>query len=188
MYTNKILLLNRKILIGIAVGIFVSVVGVVAFSGQTILSDVSEGGIFSNLNIPAEVLPLEIELEDLSILEITDTAAFLKIKFKVSNPNFNSVILTYLKYDLYEKDLKVSSGQIGDSFAGFVIGSNYFTILNESPTILSQKITIKNTGNTPEFWSALSNSPEWKIKGQVFFNLSSMTSGAENEISFEFSK
>jgi len=67
--------------------------------------------------------------------------------------------------------------------------SNYFIILNETPTILKDTITIKNTGNTPELWNALSNNtPQWKIKGEASFNLSSITAGGENEITFEFHK
>ena len=67
------------------------------------------------------------------------------------------------------------------------MSSNYIIILSERPTIVSDQITIKNTGNTAEFWSALtSNTPKWKINGEAFFNLSSMTSGAENSITFEF--
>lgn len=65
--------------------------------------------------------------------------------------------------------------------------SNYFTILSDRPTILKDTITIKNSGNFPELWDALTNNtPQWKIKGVAYFNLSSMTSGGENEITFEF--
>ena len=50
-----------------------------------------------------------------------------------------------------------------------VTGSNYFTILNEQPTILRDKITIKNSGNTPELWSVLmSNTPQWQVKSEAF--------------------
>jgi len=67
--------------------------------------------------------------------------------------------------------------------------SNYYTILNDRPTILSDKIIIENSGNIPEFWDALNNnSPQWRITGEAFYNLSSMTAGGENEIKFEFTK
>jgi len=97
--------------------------------------------------------------------------------------------LQFIKYDLYEKDLRVKVGVIGERPAGFVTGSNYFTILNDVPTILSDKITLKNTGENPEFWEALTtNTPEWRITGEAFFNLSSITTGHENEVIFEFTK
>ena len=113
----------------------------------------------------------------------------MEIKFKVSNPNPKSVILQLIRYELFENDLRVDAGTIGERPSGFLTGSNYFIILNERPTILTDKITLKNSGDNPEFWSALTNNtPNWRVTGDAFFNLSSMTSGGENEISFEFSK
>jgi hypothetical protein len=32
----------------------------------------------------------------------------------------------------------------------------------------------------------MSNTPQWQVKGEAFFNLSSMLSGGENQITFEF--
>jgi len=173
----------------ITIAAFAGVVWIVGFSGQSLLSDISEEGIFSKSDIEAQILPIEIELDDISILEIREKAATLKIKFKVTNPNYKSVILQFIKYELFEQDLRVSAGTIGSRPEGFVASSNYFTILNDAPTFLSEKITIKNTGNTPEFWSALmNNTPEWTVKGEAFFNLSSMTRGGENQVTFEFTK
>jgi len=100
----------------------------------------------------------------------------MELKFKVSNPNPKSVILQFIRYELFENDLRVSAGTIGERPAGFVVGSNYFIILSESSTTLSDKITMKNSDNNPEFWSALTNNtPNWRVTGDAFFNLSSMT-------------
>ncbi len=186
--TTIIRKMNRKIFVGVAVAIFAVIIGAIAFSGQLVISDVTEGQFLSNPSSEShQVLPISIELEELSVLELTDKAATLKIKFKVSNPNFKSVILQFLKYDIYNDNIRIHTGSIGDRPEGFVMGSNYFIILNERPTILSDKITIKNEGNNPEFWSALAdNNPKWKITGEAFFNLSSMTAGGENQITFEF--
>lgn len=182
-------LLNPKIFVGAAVGVFAIIIGAVAFSGSSIISDVSDSGIFfpSGEQAQREVLPIEIELEDLSIIEVTDIDATLEIVFKVRNPNDKSVILQLVKYDIYESGIKLKTGQIGERAEGMVTGSNYFTILNEQPTVLRDKITIKNSGNTPELWSALmDNTPNWQVKGEAFFNLSSMLSGGENHLVFEF--
>ena len=178
--------MNPKIFVGVAVAVLAIVVGAVAFSGSSIISDT---GTFSPSSEQAqrEVFPLEIELEDLSIVEVTDTAATLEIVLKVSNPNSKPIILQLVKYDIYENGIKLKTGQIGERAEGMVTGSNYFIILNEQPTILRDKITIKNSGNTPELWDALkSNTPNWQVKGEAFFNLSSMLSGGENQITFEF--
>lgn len=180
--------MNPRILVVVVVAFFVALLGVMTFSGQSIINDTSEGGFFSPpTDASRQVLPITIELEDLTVLEVTHKFATLQIKFKVLNPNYNSVILQYIRYQIFENNLVVHSGLIGEQPQGFVMSSNYFIILNERPSILSDRITIKNTGNTEEFWSALtSNTPKWKINGEAFFNLSSMVSGAEQRITFEF--
>ncbi len=173
--------MNPRIFVGVAaVGIVVAI-GIVAFSGQQFINDVSDS--------PREVLPIIVELEDLSIVEVTDKYAVLEIEFLVSNPNFKSVILQYLKYELFEDDVRVYVGQIGERAEGFVIGSSYIQILSQSSTTLSDEIILKNTGNTPELWSVLTeNTANWKIIGEAFFNLSSMTTGGQNEVTFEFTR
>ena len=179
--------MNPKIIGGGVVGVFVVIVAIVAFSGSTIIDDVSGGGLFSPSETPREVLPLEVELEELSIIEVTERAATISVQFEVTNPNFKSVILQFVKYELYENNVRIAISEIGKRPAGMVDSSNYFTILSETPTILKDEVTIKNTGNYPELWEALSsNTPQWKIKGEAFFNLSSMTTGGENEVLFEF--
>ena len=183
------MIVNPRIYVGAVVGAFVVIIAIVGFSGSTIIDDVSGGNSF--LSRPSadapRVLPVEIELEELSILEVNERAATLEIKFKVTNPNFKAVILQLVKYNIYEDGVRIHAGQIGERPDGMVTSSNYFTILSETPTILSDKITIKNTGNTPELWESLQNDNLIaQISGEAFFNLSSMTSGGENIIAFEF--
>jgi len=179
--------LNRKIIFGGIIAAFAIVFGIVALSGSTIIDDVSGGNILSPSEVPRQTLPIKIELEDISILEVNNKAATIKIAFKITNPNFKSVILQVVTYDLYENDVRVKVSQIGERPMGMLESSNYFTILSDRPTILKDTITIKNSGNFPELWDALiNNTPQWKIKGVAYFNLSSMTSGGENEITFEF--
>ena len=173
--------MNPKIFVGIVVAGFAVAIGIIAFSGQSLISNVSDS--------PSQVLPITVELEDLSIIEVTEKYAILEIKFLVSNPNLKSIILPYVKYQLYEDDLRVHVGEIGERGGGFVIGSNYITILSQGSTVVSDDIVLSNTGNTPEFWSKLTeDTVNWKITGEAFFNLSSMTTGGENEITFEFTK
>ena len=179
--------MNPKIFVGIAVALFVVILAVVSFSGQSIISDLEEGLLFSPEEESIQILPITIELDDFSVLEVTENYATFEIKFKVSNPNYKSVLLQHLKYQIYDNDIRIHAGTIGEQPEGFVMSSNYFIILNERPTILSDKITVKNDGNTPELWSSLSSDTKnWKINGEAFFNLSSITTGGENEIVFEF--
>lgn len=183
----KIHLLNPKIIVGGVVAAFVIVIGLIGVSGSTFIDDISGGSIVSPSEAPRGALPLEIELEDISILEVNEKAATIYVEFKVINPNFKSVILQVIKYELFENDVRIAVGQIGERPVAMLESSNYFTILNERPTVLSDTITIKNSGNTPELWETLmSNTPQWKIKGEASSNLSSITAGGENEIFFEF--
>ena len=179
--------MNRKIIVGGVVAAFVIVIGFIGMSGSTIIDDISGGNIVSPSDAPREALPLEIELEYLSILEVNEKAATIQVEFKVSNPNFKSVILQVITYSLYENDVRIVISQIGERPVAMLEGSNYFTILNERPTILKDTVTIKNSGNTPELWEALmSNTPQWKITGEAYSNLSSITAGGENQNTFEF--
>ena len=179
--------MNRKIVFGGIIATFVIVIGILGFSGSIIIDDISGGGIISSSQTRPEIFPLGIELEDITILEVTDLAATIEITFEVTNPNFKSIILQMIKYELYENNVRIATSEIGQRPTGMIDVSNYFTILSDHPTIFREKITIKNTGNDPELWSALTNNtPQWKIKGEGFYNLSSIISGGENEFTFEF--
>jgi hypothetical protein len=179
--------MNPKIFVGIAIALFAGILAVIAFSGQSVIRDTSEEGLLFTPEVESiQVIPITIELDDFSFLEVTEKSATFEIKFKVSNSNNNSVILQFMKYQISDNDIRIHSGTIGDRPEGFVMGSNYFIILNDRPSILSDKVTIKNDGNNPELWPSFSDTKNWKIKGEAFFNLSSMTTGGENEITFEF--
>jgi len=181
--------LNSK-LIGVGiVAAFAIIIGIVGFSSPNFIDDVSGGSLFSPSETPREVLPLEIQLKDISILEVTERAARIQVEFTVTNPNIKSVILHIIKYELYENDVRIAVKTIGTRPVSMLEGSNYFTILSEKSTTLKDKVTITNTGNLPELWAALSNNtPQWKIKGAAIYNLSSITAGGENEVFFEFTK
>ena len=121
-------------------------------------SDVSEDGFFTSpSDLGQTVLPLEIDLHDLSILEVSEKRATLKVEFKVTNPNFKSVMLQLIKYSIYHDDELIEVGEIGTRPEGGITSPTYFIILNERPSIIGEKFTIKNTGNTPELWQALNN-------------------------------
>ena len=183
--------MNSKIFVGAAAGGLAIVLAVIAFSG-TLISDVSDGA-FSPFQEP-EVLPLEIEFHNLSVLEISERQATLEIEFIVSNPNFKSVMLQRLKYTVFHDDTRIVAGEVGSSPTGFVDTSNYYLILNERPVTLGEKFIVKNTGDA-ELWEKLEislvegkNALNWRITADAFSNLSSLTSGQENIASFEFTK
>ena len=186
-YTQESKPVNPRIIVGAVAGLLVVILAVFALAGTSIVSDV--GGGFLSPPTQQQVLPLEIELFDLSILEVTEKQATLQIKFKVSNPNFKSVMLQHIKYSVYHNDARITVGGLGSTPEGFLASPNYFIILNERPTIIGEKFIILNTGNTPELWETLTkNELNWRVSGEAFFNLSSITAGQENILKFDFSK
>jgi len=178
---------NPRIIVGAAAGVLIAILVLFTLTGTSVVSDV--GGGFFSPSTQQQVLPLEIELFDISILEVTEKQATLEIKFKVSNPNFKSVMLQHIKYSVYHNDARIAVGGLGTTPEGFLTSPNYFIILNERPTIIGEKFTIMNTGNTPELWETLTkNELNWRVSGEAFFNLSSITTGQENILKFDFSE
>jgi len=173
---------NPRIIVGAAASVLIAILVVFWLFASDI-----EGGFFSPST--QDVLPLEIELFDFSVLEVAEKRATLEIKFKVSNPNFKSVMLQHIKYSVYHNDVRIAIGEIGTAPEGFLASPNYFIILTERPSLIGKTITIMNTGNTPELWEALAkNELNWRVSGEAFFNLSSITAGQENILKFDFSK
>ena len=181
--------MNPRIFVGIAIVGIIGAIAAIAFSGTAVVSDISDNTTFLSETGNSDVLPLKIQLHDIVIEEVSEKAAFVTVEFKVTNPNQKSVLLQLLRYTLYEDELQLGIRDIGDRDAGMVAGSNYFTVLNDRPLILSDDVIIRNTGNTPELWNALTtDTPKWRVTGDAFYNLSSMTAGGENELAFEFTK
>lgn len=181
--------MNSKILLAIIAAGLAGIIGFIAFSGSQIINDVTKDGLGKISSSPIQVIPIEIELDNLSVLSVTEEEAQMQVDFRITNPNYKSVILQIIKYELYHDGKRVFVGQIGERAEGAIDSSNYFTILRDNPQILGDKFTIKNTGTDPEFWSALTNNEiPWVVKGEVYFNLSSMTSGQENIVPFEFTQ
>ena len=179
--------MNPRIFVGAAVGALVVILILFGFSGS--VSDIGKGGFLTPSTEEQIIYPVEIELHDLTVLEVSEKEATLEVKFKISNPNFKSVMLQHIKYLIYHNDLQIEVGEIGTSPEGFLASPNYFLILNERPSIIGEKFTIKNSGNNPELWEALSkNTLNWRVTGEAFFNLSSLTAGQENIIAFDISK
>ena len=183
--------MNPKIPVLGVIGAFAVVILVIAYSGTSIIYDTSgEIRIGTSGGMP-EIEPLIISLEDIVIKDVDERTAYIEIAFKVANPNYKGVILEMIRYNVYEDGMKIGTKSIGDRAApgGIVAASNYFTILSDRPSIIKDEFTIKNNGNIPELWSALENGdPQWRVTGEAYYNLSSMTAGQENELLFEFTK
>ena len=181
--------MNPKIFVIAAIAILVGVLGVIYVTTSN--AGTSEEG--SSQDTQNQVTPITVELENVSIVQVTERAAIMEIEFRLDNPNSRSVIAQQLKYSLFatsgSEEYKITSGEIGKRPEGMVDGSNYYTLLSNNSVVLKDKIVLNSPGNSPELMSILeSSNPSWRVEGDVFFNLSSMTSGQENELHFEASK
>tara|TARA_B100000678_G_scaffold127862_1_gene107069 strand:+ start:174 stop:722 length:549 start_codon:yes stop_codon:yes gene_type:complete len=182
--------LNPRIPVIGVVGAFAVVILIIAYSGTSVIDDTSgEARLGSSGGTIIE--PLVIDLDEIIIKDVDERTAYVEISFKVANPNYKSVILEMIRYNVYEDGMKIGTKSIGDRAApgGLVSASNYFTILSDRPSIIKDDFTIENDGNIPELWKALENgNPQWRVTGEAYYNLSSMTAGGENEITFEFTR
>ena len=182
--------MNPRIPVIGVVGAFAVVILIIAYSGTSVIDDTSgEARLGSSGGTIIE--PLVIDLDEIIIKDVDERTAYVEIAFKVTNPNYKSVILEMIRYNVYEDGMKIGTKSIGDRAApgGLVSASNYFTILSDRPSIIKDDFTIKNDGNIPELWKALEDgNPQWRVSGEAYYNLSSMTAGGENEITFEFTR
>lgn len=187
-------IMNPKIFVGAAIAGLIAIIGGILLVGPSIDIGPQQQGQSSGIQGTPQTVPLEIELDDISVSKISERTATIDLAFKITNPNSRSMIVQVMDYQLFEtgySDIEqISGGQIGSRPQGMVeFGSNYYTLLGENSIVLRDEITIRNSGNTPQLWSALEeDNAKWRVSGDVFYNLSSMTSGQENELHFEFTK
>ena len=87
--------------------------------------------------------PITLGLKDISVSQ-TLMKTTVEIKLKIDNPNYRSVIVPYLTYQLFEdeNDLGVS-GQIGSELESSA-DSSYYTILGESSLVLTDVVVLNN--------------------------------------------
>jgi len=182
--------MNSKIFVIGAIGILVAILGGILVMGPTVM--VASQDNTSEISSVPQIAPLQVELEEITVESISERNASIKIAFKISNPNPKAVIVQTMDYQLYESDYndseQIAGGEIGSRPEGMVeFGSDYYVLLGNNSIILKEKIALKGSENTPELWSILkSGEPSWRVTGDVYYNLSSMTSGQENQIHFEF--
>ena len=189
--------MNPKVFVFAAVLTIVGILGAIVLVGPDMQAP-SQGNNNSVENAPTIEL-LQVELADLSVTKINERSATIEIAFEIFNPNPRAVIVQTMDYNLFETGFssyeQLAGGTIGSRPEGMVeFGSNYYTLLGENSIVLKKKMVIKNTASSSELWDSLqseyengeSGSAKWWVYGTVYFNLSSMTSGQENTVPFEF--
>jgi len=189
--------MNPKLFVFAAVLAIIGILGGIVLIGPDMQAP-GQGNNNSVENAPTIEL-LEVELADLSVTKINERSATIEIAFEIFNPNPRAVIVQTMDYNLFETGFssyeQLAGGTIGSRPEGMVeFGSNYYTLLGENSIVLKKKMVIKNTASSSELWDSLkseyengeSGSAKWWVYGTVYFNLSSMTSGQENTVPFEF--
>ena len=189
--------MNPKIFVFIAVLALVGILGGILVIGPTMTAP-GQGNNNNVENTPAIEL-VTVELADISVTKISERSATIEIAFEIFNPNPRAVIIQTMDFNLFETGFssyeQLAGGTIGSRPEGMVeFGSNYYTLLGDNSIVLKKKMTIQNTATSGELWDALeseydngeSGSAKWWVYGTVYFNLSSMTSGQENTVPFEF--
>ncbi len=182
--------MNSKIFVFIAVLALVGALGGIIAVGPTIV--VGEFETNTNQNVKT-LPPITIELVDISVLKISSRSATIQVEFEIFNPNPRAIIVQTMDYQLFETTFsnyeQLDGGTIGSRPQGMLeFGSNYYTLLGNNSIVLKDKIVVPNT-LSDGLWDALkTDTASWRISGTVYYNLSSMTSGQENTLDYEFFK
>lgn len=179
----ELYLVNPKIFMGVAIAAIAASIAVVMTMGPSML----EGSVAPGQEPqPLMVSPVEVNVDGMRIVTMNPEGAVLELAVTISNPNTKAAILSLVKYQVFANEERVAAGQIGSRAEGMVDASNYYTVLSGNSVTLKDTIRLSNEGGAPQFWAALeSGSIIWRVSGEAFFNLSSMTSGQENEILFD---
>ncbi len=172
--------MNAKLLVGVAViGLVAALAGVSFLSPQP---DADMAG-----DAPVESVNIDLEIDSLSTLAVTERNATFEIGFTATNPNPGTVLLQYVKYTVRTDDQRIHVGLIGERPEGFVASSNFITILPDSAVKLDDKFSIRNTGSNPELWEAIaSGTVVWSVSAEASYNHSSFVAGGEHLETFEF--
>jgi len=136
--------MNRKIFLGVAVLALMTMLGGILWVGPTLVITPQGEIPAENQNI-TQIEPLQVELEEISVKEISARTATIKIAFNIINPNPRAVIVQTLDYRLFEtgysESEQIAGGEIGSRPTGMVeFGSNYFVLLGNNSILLKDTI------------------------------------------------
>ena len=109
--------MNPKIFVIAAIAVLVGILGVIFVTTSN--SDTFEDGSAQEIQ---NVEAITVDLEEVSILQISERAAILEIQIKLNNPNSRSVIAQLLQYSLFASsetgEVKIATGQRGSRPSG----------------------------------------------------------------------
>jgi LEA14-like dessication related protein len=181
---------EKKVLVYVAIGVVVVMLGIVAILPSTSLKNV----ISHYINKPSaltsvltEVKPLDMQYNGSSILSITNKDAIIETKFNMTNPNDNTLIIEMLSYDVYVNGVSIGHGQYGQKYEGASESSTYLPLTEHNSEIITNKAQLINVGNNPQVWSSLQNGTgQIRINGTVYYSTHSPFAGDSYSKDFDF--
>ncbi len=175
-------MLNPKILVGVAIAAIGGGIVFMMVLGNSLL----DGDVATEPGTIPQVAPVTINVDDVQVVNLNSDGATLELVLTITNPNSKPTLLSLVKYQIFESGERVIAGQVGTRSGGMVDSSEYYTILGGGSVTLRDRIVLENPGEAGRFWTALeSGTTSWRVTGEAFFNLSSMTAGQENEVTFD---
>lgn len=183
--------MEKKILVYVAIGVMVAILGVVAVLPS---SGLLKNMVSNNINTPSaltsvltEVKPLDIEYNGSSILSVTSRDAIIETKFNMTNPNDNTLIIEMLSYDIYVNGVSIGHGQYGQKYEGVSESSTYLPLTKHNSEIITNKAQLINDGNNPQIWLSLQNGTEQiRINGTAYYSTHSPFAGQAYSNDFDF--
>ena len=185
--------MEKKIIVYAAVVVTVILTAVIAI--------LPSSGIVKNLvphgpNVPTsltaistQIKPITIEYNGTSAISVSDQDATLETNFYIINPDNTTVILEAINYDVYANGILIGHGSIGERYEGSWQGSNYFPLVESTSTNINGKLTIQNTGNNPDLWSALQKgTAKLTVMGTAYYATKNAFSGQDFTLDFDFTK
>ena len=183
--------MDKKILVYVAIGVIVAILGVVAVLPS---SGLLKNVMSHNTNTPSaltsvltDVKPLVMENNGSSVLSVTNRNAIIETKFNVTNPNDNTLIIEMLSYDVYVNDVLIGHGQYGQKYEGSSESSTYLPLTQHNSALITNKAELINDGNNPQAWSALqSGTGQIRINGTTYYSTHSPFAGQSYSKDFDF--
>jgi LEA14-like dessication related protein len=183
--------MEKKILVYVAIGVIVAILGVVTVLPS---SGLLKNMISHNVNTPSaltsvltEVKSLDMQYNGSSVLSVTNRDATIETKFNMTNPNDNTLIIEMLSYDIYVNGVTIGHGQYGQKYEGASDSSTYLPLTQHNSEIITNKAQLINDGNNPQVWSALQNGTgKIRIAGTTYYSTHSPFAGQSYSKYFDF--
>ena len=183
--------MEKKILVYVAIGVIVAILGVVAVLPS---SGLLKNMMPHNINTPSaltsvltEVKPLDMQYNGSSVLSVTNRDSTIETKFYLTNPNDNTLIIEMLSYDVYVNGVLIGHGQYGQKYEGTSDSSTYLPLPQHNSETITNKAQLINDGNNPQVWSALQNGTgQIRITGTTYYSTHSPFAGQSYSKDFDF--